>query len=82
MAALTDGLGWLGAAALVAAYAMVSFRRLSAESTIYQGLNVFGSFVLAINTVFLGAYSSAAVNIVWIVIALLSRALVNRNTST
>jgi hypothetical protein len=32
---VTDGMGWVGAVVLVAAYGMLCFRRLSAESAIY-----------------------------------------------
>src|SRR5690348_1504459 len=73
MAPVTEGRGWVGAVALLAAYAMLSFRRLSARSAMYQGLNIFGSFLLIINTGFHGAYPSATVNLIWIVIAIVSR---------
>lgn len=80
-ATVTDGLGWVGAVALLAAYAMVCFRRLSAESAIYQALNIFGSLLLVINTGFHGAYPSAAVNVIWIAIAIASRMHANRGNT-
>jgi hypothetical protein len=55
-ATVTDGVGWVGAVALLAAYRMLCFRRLLAETTIYQALNIFGSLLLVINTGFHGDY--------------------------
>jgi len=73
-----DALGWVGAVALLAAYALLSFRSLSAQGAAYQGMNIFGSFLLIINTAYHRAYPSTAVNVVWIVIAVLSLLHANR----
>jgi uncharacterized membrane protein YedE/YeeE len=67
-----DGIGWAGAAALLVAYAMVSSRKMEGDSAAYQFLNIFGSILLAINTVFYRAYPSAFVNLIWIGIAVFS----------
>ena len=64
-----DTLGWIGAFLLLLAYAMVSFRKLAADSLTYQGLNVAASILLAVNTIYHGAYPSSFVNIVWTLIA-------------
>ena len=69
---LADALGWVGAVALLLAYALLSFRKLSAQSKTYQGLNIFGSFLLIINTAYHQAYPSTAVNVIWIAIAVLT----------
>lgn len=69
MTLLIDILGWLGAAALLVAYALVSKGRFTGASVPYQALNVVGSIGLIINTVYYGAYPSTFVNVVWIVIA-------------
>ena len=81
MASIADGLGWVGAVALLAAYAMLSFRRVSGQSATFQGLNIFGSFLLIINTAYHRAYPSGTVNVFWIVIAVLARTPANRNPS-
>jgi hypothetical protein len=67
-----DAIGWAGAAALLVAYATVSFKRLEATSTSYQLLNIIGSLLLAANTVFYRAYPSSFVNLIWMGIAVLS----------
>lgn len=70
---LIDGLGWLGAISLIAAYACVSFRKIAADSALYQLMNAAGSLFLIINTVYYHAYPSAFVNVVWIIIAVTAR---------
>jgi len=67
-----DAVGWLGAAFLLVAYAMVSYKKLEADSTIYQLLNIIGSIFLVANTIFYRAYPSSFVNVIWAVIAILS----------
>jgi len=65
-----DLLGWTGAAILLAAYAMVSFKKLRVDSGYYQLMNVIGSCCLIVNTVFYHAYPSASVNVIWVLIAI------------
>ena len=69
-----DAIGWIGAAALLVAYAMVSHKKLEGDSAIYQLLNVSGSILLAANTIFYGAYPSTFVNLIWIGIAVVAMA--------
>lgn len=64
-----DVMGWLGAAALLTAYGLVSAKRLEGDSMVFQLLNLVGSILLIINTAYYGAYPSTFVNIVWIGIA-------------
>ena len=70
---LIDGLGWIGAFSLIAAYFCVSFRKIAADCALYQFMNAVGSFLLIVNTVYYRAYPSAFVNIVWIAIAISAR---------
>jgi len=67
-----DAIGWVGAAALLVAYAMVSHKKLEGDSATYQLLNISGSLLLAANTIFYGAYPSTFVNVIWIGIAVFS----------
>ena len=67
-----DGVGWVGAAALLVAYAMVSHKKLEGNSAAYQLLNISGSLLLAANTIFYGSYPSAFVNLIWAGIAVFS----------
>jgi len=67
-----DGVGWVGAAALLVAYAMVSHKKLEGNSAAYQLLNISGSLLLAVNTIFYGSYPSTFVNLIWAGIAVFS----------
>ena len=69
-ALIFDSLGWIGAFLLLLAYALVSFKKLAADSLAYQGMNVAASILLAINTLYHRAYPSSFVNIVWTFIAI------------
>jgi hypothetical protein len=64
-----DAIGWVGAAALLVAYAMVSHKKLEGDSATYQLLNISGSLLLAANTIFYGSYPSTFVNFIWAGIA-------------
>ncbi len=76
-----DAIGWSGAAALLVAYAMISFKKLEGDSTVYQLLNIVGSLLLAVNTISYGAYPSSFVNMIWIGIAVFSIAARRRVSS-
>jgi hypothetical protein len=76
-----DGLGWVGAAALLIAYAMVSHKKLEGDSATYQLLNISGSLLLAANTIFYGSYPSTFVNVIWAGIAVFAIAARGRVSS-
>ena len=65
-----DILGWIGAIALLVAYALISAKRVEGDSTGYQLLNLVGSFLLILNTLYYGAYPSSFLNLFWIAVAL------------
>lgn len=65
-----DILGWLGAAAVLTAYGLVSSSRLTGTARSYQTLNAIGSILLTVNTYYYRAYPSAFVNVLWLAIAL------------
>ena len=67
-----DAIGWAGAGFLLVAYGMISAKKLDADSTAYQLLNIIGSLFLVANTIFYRAYPSSFVNVIWAVIAILS----------
>ena len=67
---LIDILGWIGAAGLLIAYALISAKRVEGDSTGYQLLNTVGSIFLMINTIHYGAFPSALLNLFWLGVAL------------
>ena len=62
--------GWLGTAALLLAYALVSTPRLPGDSPRYQALNLVGGALVLVNSFYHGAMPSVAVNAFRIAIAL------------
>jgi hypothetical protein len=73
-----DAIGWVGAAALLVAYAMISHKKLEGDSAAYQLLNISGSILLAANTIFYGSYPSTFVNLIWAGIAVIAIAIRRR----
>ncbi len=65
-----DILGWIGAIALLVAYALISAKRVEGDSRGYQLLNLVGSILLLLNTLFYGAYPSSFLNLFWMGVAL------------
>ena len=61
--------GWIGTAALLLAYGLVSTRRLAGDSTPYQALNLVGGVLVLVNSFYHGAMPSVVVNAFWIAIA-------------
>ncbi len=67
---LVNIFGWSGVVALLAAYLLVSTRKLEGDSIPYQALNLGGSALLIVNSFYFGALPSVGVNAVWICIAI------------
>ena len=76
-----DAIGWMGAALLLVAYAMVSSKKLDVDSAAYQLLNIIGSVFLVANTIFYRAYPSSFVNVIWAGIAIFSITIRRRLSS-
>ena len=54
--------GWIGAAELLLAYALISKGRIAGDSLRYQALNLTGSVLLVINCGYTGAWPSVIAN--------------------
>ncbi len=67
---LINLIGWVGSAAVIIAYVLVSTNRLRGDSAAYQVLNLIGGVFLIVNTIYWGAYPSTFVNLVWVGIAI------------
>ena len=62
-------LGWIGSIAVICAYGLISMNKVQSKSGFYQLLNLGGAIGLMLNTSYHGAYPSAFVNSVWLIIA-------------
>ena len=58
-------IGWIGAALILGAYALLSAGRVKAESLTYQLMNILGALGFIVNSGWNGALPSAALNVVW-----------------
>jgi hypothetical protein len=67
-----ESVGWCGAAALLAAFALVSTGVLRATSASYLLLNLAGALGLAHTSFSRRAYPPAVLNVIWAVVAALS----------
>jgi hypothetical protein len=66
---LIEILGWYGAAAILAAYGLVSFEVISSDSLAYQLLNLTGALGIVSVSITKKAKQPAVLNIVWALIA-------------
>ncbi len=69
---VVDGLGWIGAIAIVIAYGSTSFGLVSTADPVYQGLNLFGALGVVMSSLPRRAYQATALNIVWAAVAIIA----------
>jgi len=60
--------GWIGMALLISAYGLVTTGRLKGPDLAFQLMNLVGGVALMVNSAYYGAWPSAALNLVWMVI--------------
>ena len=65
-------LGWIASVLIVGAYFLNIRGKLSAQSYAYIICNAIGGLFFIVNTIYHGAYPSAVVNVVWVIIAVFS----------
>jgi len=62
--------GWVGMALIVAAYFLISFKRIEAANRGYQLMNLFGAIGLGVNVFYQQSWPALALEIIWGAIAL------------
>jgi len=72
MKLLIEILGWIGSALIVGAYYFNIKGRISSSSKTYVLSNLFGGIFFVVNTFYHQAYPSMAVNIIWVLIAVMA----------
>lgn len=65
-------IGWAGAALILLAYILLSTERLTGRSRAYQWMNVVGALCFVANSGWNGAIPSAALNVVWMAIGMVT----------
>ena len=63
-----EAAGWAGALLILLAYLLLSAEKLTGQSLVYQGMNVAGGAGFVINGWWHGAWPSAALNVLWVLI--------------
>lgn len=74
MTAAIEIAGWSGAAVLLAAYALVSLRKLKGDGVVFQIMNMLGAAGIALHSGTNRAWASASLNLVWIAIGVVALA--------
>jgi hypothetical protein len=67
-----DIVGWIGAAALIVAYVLVSLGCVDGNSIEYQLLNIVGAIGMLILAIARHAVPSAVTNVIWAIIGLIA----------
>ncbi|HCM78107.1 MAG TPA: hypothetical protein DIS90_17110 [Cytophagales bacterium] len=78
-----DVIGWIGSIEVILAYGLNSYQKINSNSLLFQILNLTGAGFLIANTVYYGAFPSAFINVIWVLIAIpaIYQILKNRKTS-
>lgn len=72
MEVFIEVLGWVGSIEVLIAYGLNSYQKLRSDSLMFYILNLTGGFLLIIYTIFKGAYASAFINVIWVIIAVIA----------
>lgn len=64
-----DVIGWVGGILVLVAFALISTGRVDKNNAAYHWINILGALCLIVNTGYLKAYPSMAVNVVWVGVA-------------
>ncbi len=79
-ALLVEIIGWIGTFLLLAAYVLVSFKKLEGDSIKYQMINMVAGLCLVTNTLYHGAYPPSFLNAVWSIIAVVAIVTIGRKS--
>jgi hypothetical protein len=80
---LVEIAGWIGAGLILGGYLLVSLDKLTGRSPLFQWMNLVGAAGFVINSSYHGAIPSAALNIVWMMIGIVSLwRIMKRGSST
>ena len=69
---VANAVGWIGAVLLLAAYALLSFKKLGGDSLVFQGANVIAGICLAISSYSRDNFPLVFVNSFWSVIGVVA----------
>jgi hypothetical protein len=70
MLILVEIVGWIGGALILGSYLLITAGKVTAQSALYQAMNVVGAAGFIVNGWWNGAIPSATLNLIWLAIAL------------
>lgn len=62
--------GWIAAATMLSAYILLTKGMISGRSSLYHWMNVLSGAGFIVNSGWNGAYPSAVINVIWMLIGL------------
>jgi hypothetical protein len=62
-------IGWVGTFLILAAYFLLTYKKLKSESKIYHSMNLIGGLSIVVNGIANHAYPPAGLNTIWSLIA-------------
>ena len=77
-----EAAGWIGALLILAAYLLVTLGRLTGQSQAFQWMNLVGAAGFVINGWWHRAVPSAALNVIWMLIAAVALIHLRRRTES
>jgi len=72
MEILLEAFGWVGAFGLLSAFYLISSKRVTADSPVYQWLNLICAIMLAINAYHISSIPFFIINAFWAIVAIIS----------
>jgi FtsH-binding integral membrane protein len=71
---LIEVIGWAGSIAILVAYGLNSYQKITSSSLTFTLLNLFGGLMLIGYTIYKDALPNTFVNLVWVIIAIIALA--------
>ena len=72
MQVFIQAVGWIGTFLIVLAYFLVSSKRLTGDSKVYQLMNLVGALGVGINVFYQRAWPALALQIIWGIISIVT----------
>jgi hypothetical protein len=69
---LIEIIGWIGSIEVLIAYGLNSYQKIRSDSMGFYLLNLTGGLFLIAYTIYKGAFASAFINVVWVIIAVIA----------
>lgn len=66
-----EGTGIIGALAILIAYALNSYQKISSGSTTFYLLNLAGGTLLIVYSLYKEAWANIVINVVWVLVAVI-----------